>query len=99
LRELVDIERLLAPSYFYSEVWYTEIVRDQKTNYKYRRRARQTQEKAITKTYILDNDIKLIHRIIAWVAQLVEQGFCKPQVVGSNPIPSSRQKKEIKWQI
>lgn len=26
----------------------------------------------------------------AWVAQLVEQGFCKPQVVGSTPISSSR---------
>ena len=25
----------------------------------------------------------------AGVAQLVEQGFCKPQVVGSNPIASS----------
>ena len=25
----------------------------------------------------------------AGLAQLVEQGFCKPQVVGSNPIPSS----------
>ncbi len=27
----------------------------------------------------------------ASVAQLAEQGFCKPQVVGSNPITSSRQ--------
>ena len=26
---------------------------------------------------------------LARVAQLVEQGFCKPQVVGSNPISGS----------
>ena len=26
----------------------------------------------------------------ARVAQMVEQGFCKPQVVGSNPISGSR---------
>jgi hypothetical protein len=53
-------------------------------------------KKANTETYILDNDIKLIHSFFAWVAQLVEQGFCKPQVVGSNPISSSRQIKETK---
>ena len=29
-------------------------------------------------------------RLYARVAQLVEQGFCKPQVVGSSPISSSR---------
>ena len=33
-------------------------------------------------------------QIFARIAQLVEQGFCKPQVVGSNPIPSSRQQTE-----
>lgn len=30
-------------------------------------------------------------RFFASVAQLVEQGFCKPQVVSSNLIASSRQ--------
>ena len=29
---------------------------------------------------------------LARVAQLVEQGFCKPQVVGSNPISGSLKK-------
>ena len=52
------------------------------------------EKKAVTKTYILDNDIKLIHRIFARIAQLVEQMICNHQVVGSNPIPSSRQLKE-----
>ena len=40
---------------------------------------------------------KMFNRIVvkrllsfASVAQLAEQGFCKPQVVGSNPITSSR---------
>lgn len=34
---------------------------------------------------------KKTHRIFAWVAQLAEQMICNHQVVGSNPIPSSRQ--------
>tara|TARA_Y100000004_G_scaffold17423_1_gene17981 strand:+ start:113 stop:406 length:294 start_codon:yes stop_codon:yes gene_type:complete len=51
-------------------------------------------------TYIDDNQPwskKMFNRIVvkrllsfASVAQLAEQGFCKPQVVGSNPITSSR---------
>ena len=35
--------------------------------------------------------IKGLLNLNARVAQMVEQGFCKPQVVGSNPISSSRQ--------
>ena len=38
---------------------------------------------------------KKTHRIFARIAQLVEQMICNHQVVGSNPIPSSRQIKEI----
>ena len=51
-------------------------------------------------TYIDDNQPwskKMFNRIVvkrllsfASVAQLAEQGFCKPQVIGSNPITSSR---------
>ena len=48
-------------------------------------------KRPIMKTNFLGYEMKLTHRFFAWVAQLVEQGFCKPQVVGSNPIPSSRQ--------
>ena len=46
---------------------------------------------SIMKTNFLGYEMKLTHRFFARIAQLVEQGFCKPQVVGSNPIPSSRQ--------
>ena len=44
----------------------------------------------ITSGNVTLNKNKRPTRFYARVAQLVEQGFCKPQVVGSNPISSSR---------
>lgn len=38
---------------------------------------------------ILENQNREIKDLRAGIAQLAEQGFCKPQVAGSNPVPGS----------
>ncbi len=85
----------VAPLHFF-EVWYTGLVRGQKTNYKYRREG-WTSQKTITTNSCpgYDSRNKRPTEFFARIAQLVEQMICNHQVVGSNPIPSSRQIKEI----
>ena len=62
-----------------------------------KRREGWTSLKTITKTHLawVRQKKKRPTEFFAWVAQLAEQMICNHQVVGSNPIPSSRQLKEI----